>query len=702
MALPTPNLDDLRFQKDLVDKVRRQIATYCPEWTDYNLSDPGITLIEMFAWMTEQVVYRLNRVPDKNYIKFLELLGVQLQPASSAHVPLTFRLSIPFPIGPEDDTVAAVPAGAEVATREGEGQPEVIFTTDQALTIGAPKLSQLRREGEFHKNYLPRLGVETFAVFDDTEPKQGDTFYLGFDESQPINGYILRLAFTCEPIQAVGIRREDPPLVWECSLGEGQWQELVPSARHSEKDTTGGLNNLEGELVLYLPLDMQPDAVNGRSGYWLRCRFEQRRPEQGLYSESPRVTGVTGYTLGATTWATHAVLIEDEQLGLSNGEPGQVFHLTHAPVLSLRAGEAVEVEEERYGEPVFVPWQHVANFANSDRYDRHFTLDEATGQIHFGPAIRQRDGTVRQYGRVPEPGREIRIGRYRSGGGVSGNVPAGQIQVLKSAIPYIDSVTNLRPAVGGQDQEDLEEAKFRSVRELRTQARAVTAEDYEHLTRAASRGVARVKCTVPQRHNGHKPSGLVEVLVIPAVADSLRNGDLSSLHLTKPLAQTIEAYLDQYRLLSTALYVREPDYLGVQVEAEIVPSEYSLPDQVVASVEACLNRFLCPLALVDEREAQAGLLEPDWAGWPFGQSLYVAEIFSLIQRVPGVKHVLDVKLSTREVKPADETPPGDPEAGPVSAKEVSPIEGKILRLKPDMVLCSLNHKVTVADLGGQG
>ncbi|HMQ56179.1 MAG TPA: hypothetical protein PKD98_29130, partial [Anaerolineae bacterium] len=179
-------------------------------------------------------------------------------------------------------------------------------------------------------------------------------------------------------------------------------------------------------------------------------------------------------------------------------------------------------------------------------------------------------------------------------------------------------------------------------------------------------------------------------------------GDLSSLHLTKPLAQTIEAYLDQYRLLSTALYVREPDYLGVQVEAEIVPSEYSLPDQVVASVEACLNRFLCPLTLVDEREAEAGLLEPDWAGWPFGQSLYVAEIFSLIQRVPGVKHVLDVKLSTREVKPADETPPGEVEAGPVSAKEVTPVEGKILRLKPDMVLCSLNHKVTVADLGGQG
>ena len=84
MPLPVPNLDDLRFQRDLVDEARRRIVHYCPEWTEYNLSDPGITLIELFAWMTELIVYRLNRVPDKNYVEFLNLLGIQPQPASSA------------------------------------------------------------------------------------------------------------------------------------------------------------------------------------------------------------------------------------------------------------------------------------------------------------------------------------------------------------------------------------------------------------------------------------------------------------------------------------------------------------------------------------------------------------------------------------------------------------------------------------------
>ena len=82
MALPEPVLDDLQFQKDLVDEARRRIIHYCPEWTEYNLSDPGITLIELFAWMTELMVYRLNKVPEKNYIKFMELLGMQLRPAN--------------------------------------------------------------------------------------------------------------------------------------------------------------------------------------------------------------------------------------------------------------------------------------------------------------------------------------------------------------------------------------------------------------------------------------------------------------------------------------------------------------------------------------------------------------------------------------------------------------------------------------------
>jgi predicted phage baseplate assembly protein len=219
-----------------------------------------------------------------------------------------------------------------------------------------------------------------------------------------------------------------------------------------------------------------------------------------MYTESPRVKQITAHALGGTAWATHAVFVHNEPLGHSNGDPGQVFQLQHTPVLNLQPDEAVEVEEKRSGELVYIPWQKVADFALSTPHDRHFTLDAASGEVRFGPAIRQSDGSVRQYGRVPEGGRRIRFSQYRHGGGVAGNVPAGKIQVLTAAVPYVDRVVNLQRAEGGRDQESLEEAKMRAARELRAQQRAVTAEDFQNLSKAASRAMAKSSAT---RHRGN-------------------------------------------------------------------------------------------------------------------------------------------------------------------------------------------------------
>src|SRR6266516_3857413 len=94
MVLPAPNLDDRRFQ-DLVDDAKRLVMRRCPEWTDHNVSDPGVTLIETFAFMTDQLLFRLNQVPDKLYVKFLELIGLRLIPPTPARVPVTFWLSAP-------------------------------------------------------------------------------------------------------------------------------------------------------------------------------------------------------------------------------------------------------------------------------------------------------------------------------------------------------------------------------------------------------------------------------------------------------------------------------------------------------------------------------------------------------------------------------------------------------------------------------
>ena len=109
MPLPDPQLDDRRFQ-DIVNEAKSLIPRYCPEWTDHNVSDPGVTLIELFAWMTDLVLYRMNRVPEKNYLRFMDLLGMELKDAVPARTPITLRLSAPQP-GP-----ILIPRGTEVAT----------------------------------------------------------------------------------------------------------------------------------------------------------------------------------------------------------------------------------------------------------------------------------------------------------------------------------------------------------------------------------------------------------------------------------------------------------------------------------------------------------------------------------------------------------------------------------------------------------
>ena len=705
MALPVPNLDDLQFQRDLVDEARLRIIRYCPEWTEYNLSDPGITLIELFAWMTELMVYRLNKVPDKNYVKFLEMVGVDLMPAAAAEAELTFRLSAPFPINDDNSTQAIVPGGLEVATNAMGEAPEVIFTTVEPLVISGPFLSQLRGE-DFHKNYLPRLDVEFFYAFGAGRPQSGETFYLGFEESNNIAGNILRLVFECDQMEAVGIRREDPPLVWEISLGDGVWEEVLPSNLEGEKDTTGGLNNEYGEIVFYLPRNVRPDQVYGRRAFWLRCRFEPRRPEQGRYTESPRIRGVRAYTLGATTSATNAVFIYLEDLGTSNGDPAQSYQLSYFPVLDLAEDETVEIEEVRDGKLVFVPWQRVADFSKSDRFDRHYVLETATGQVQLGPSVRQPDGSVRQYGRVPEVGRRVRVTKYRFGGGIAGNVAVGRISVMRSAVPYIDRVVNMRRATGGRDQETLDEAKERARREMRAQYRAVTAEDFENLALSAGREIARVKCLAPTTTDSTLPPGMVELLVVPAAAEAVAAGDLSRLQLGERTITRVQTHLDQYRLLTTMLRVREPKYLGVKVRAEIVANDYVRPEVVVGRVAEVLRQYLSPLPPAGENLLPEGVVEPEWQGWPFGRPLYVAELFSVIQQVPGVKHVLDVQLRQRAVLPSKEAPPlgqlEDFATSAASAKAqdttLSLVTGRVLQIPSDTLLCSLDHEVELVEL----
>lgn len=133
MSLPSPNLDDRAFDDLLADAKARVVQT-CPAWTDLSPHDPGAVLLEVFAYLTEVMLYRLNRLPEKVHVELLKLMGVRLYPPSAAVVTLTFQAEAPVTRPVE------VPRGTRVAAErsEGGGAPAVFTTaTEGRLEAGA-------------------------------------------------------------------------------------------------------------------------------------------------------------------------------------------------------------------------------------------------------------------------------------------------------------------------------------------------------------------------------------------------------------------------------------------------------------------------------------------------------------------------------------------------------------------------------------
>lgn len=647
MALPAPNLDDRRFQQ-LVDDAKRLVQQRCPEWTDHNVSDPGVTLIETFAYMVDQLLYRLNRVPDRNYVRFLELVGVRLFPPSAAEADVTFWLS-----GPQPEAVT-IAEGTECATLRTGTEDEIVFTVTEERVI--PPVSRthalsLDAGGGDARDHADVLTAEgRFDCFAEP-PQPGDVFLIGLDEAVP--GCAVRITLDCV-IEGVGVDPDYPPLAWEAYNGD-TWDPC-----ELDSDSTGGLNRA-GEVVLHVPRSHAVGVIARERAGWLRCRVLEPMEGQPFYSASPSIGAVEAETVGATVPAVHAELVDEEIVGLSEGVPGQRFQLTRPPVVP---GDEPPVLEVAAGSG-WEAWTPVESFADSGPDDRHFMLDATTGEIVLGPAVREPDGTIRQFGAVPPKGAPLRFQAYRTGGGAAGNVTAGAITVLTEALPYIDTITNRRPATGGVDGEDIDNAKLRGPIAMRSRGRAVTAEDYEQLAREAAPEVARVRCA-PAGSEGTE-AGAVRVLVVPSVADVDGRLRFEQLLPSDETLAGIALHLDDRRMVGARVLVEPPVYQGITVVARLRARRRASPGRLQRDALAALYRYFHPVS--------GG---PDGDGWPFGRPVHVGEVYSTLQRVDGVEFVEEASLF-----PAD----------PVTGERGAPVER--LDLSEHALVFSYEHSVMV-------
>ena len=238
MVLPAPDLDDRHFQ-DLVDDAKRLVQQRCPTWTDHNVSDPGVTLIEAYAQMVDQLIYRLNRVPDRNYVKFLELIDVQLRPpAGRARRGDVLAVGAAAADGRRCARRPRWPRRAPTSTSRSSSRPPSTSTSCRARwrrwrpnrpapsrptapTSSTKGLQQFRRPAGCRRRAAHRP-VRTGAV-------------------------VRRAccAIDCE-VAGAGIDPKNPPTVWEAWTGAA-WERC-----EVDSDGTGGLNK-QGDIVLHVP-----------------------------------------------------------------------------------------------------------------------------------------------------------------------------------------------------------------------------------------------------------------------------------------------------------------------------------------------------------------------------------------------------------------------------------------------------------------
>ena len=634
-----PTIDDRQFD-DIFNEMKTRIARYVPEWVwnDYNDSDPGITLAQLMAWLSEMMIYRMNKVPELNYIKFLELLGIELQAAQPARVDVTFpvknTVSIPY---------INVGLRTQISAPSDDSGPPVVYETEKTLVALTAQLQSVQAfDGFAHTSVSTDNDVmQPYAPFGELAPVDA-ALVLGFGYP---SGYPTPEAFPAVAFDLMLYVKENssagtmvtcglPPsasfaparLQWEA------WNGALWNRIDALKDDTLALTRT-GVLTLRVPSNAgikrdfmgayENDGTNPPL-FWIRGRLIKAQ-----YENPPLLINVRTNTV----MALQAQTVQGEVLGGTDGSRNQSWTLANTPVIS----GSVQVQmDEGMGA---APWKVVSDLLGCDEQATDLALDPTSGTLKAGDGV---------HGAVPvanpnNPDANVIAVEYRYGGGTRGNVAANAINAMLTPVDGIDTgnITNAFSAAGGTDEESIDDAKDRARRMVRSQCRAVTIDDFEYLAKQAG-NIARAKTLAlynPQFPTVQVP-GAVSVIIVPnAKRDP---GELFAPKPSEGLMRTVCAYLDQRRLLTTEVYVIAPSYQQIAVTAQIIANDAADTAAVQDAVTEALTSYFDPIIGGD-----------DGKGWPFGGTIYYSKVHQRIFTVNGVDSIESLTMTLDSVDYAE-------------------------------------------------
>jgi hypothetical protein len=394
-----------------------------------------------------------------------------------------------------------------------------------------------------------------------------------------------------------------------------------------------------GEARVSLDFSGSFDADGGEvSRYILRKIVDDTVPTFA----TPYLRGIRSNTISVL----NGITVADEILGSSNGKKDLSLTLSKSNIsqdirIYVRendqppTGDIADIQLENgsdapssvvSGDGVWVLWRRVDHFQFSSPSSRVFMLDSQSGKIIFGDGIR---------GMIPPVGRDnVKAAYYRAHSGEAGNVGANEITVIRNPfgeLAAVKKVRNFDKAVGGGDAEDVSMAMLRGPRTIKHRDRGITLEDYAWLARDAGREVAAAWCLPTRDPDGMTREGWVTVVIVP---DEPGVKPFPS----PPLLRHVRSYLESRALpnLSSgnSIVVRGPKYVEAAVIARVVPINPEKGDEVKLAAISRLEQFLHPLKGGQERN-----------GWELGRDIYLSELYSELEALPGVDHVPELSVS---------------------------------------------------------
>lgn len=654
-------LDDERFA-DIAERAKEQIVGIYPDWTDHNVHDPGITILELFAWMKEMQQFHMDQIGKAHMLSYLRLMGI-----------------IPMKKKAAEAVVRMDGAAGHCCFPKGSRffAGEVCFEAAARIEVGAEEITRLfvckkgKREREQDEPVRPEKDM-SFPAFG-TRPEAGCTLFM------EVSGALKPHVTHCLTIRLSenGVFRRNPigkneafyPLA-ELSLryrgAQGECR-----AKITEDTTNGLLEN--GHLRFYL--EQEPIREDG--GYYLRlvlgrCEYDMPPMLAGVSLREQSVVQqrtIAEYHDGrlrkkeAIRLTTYLSMTGDFFLFRREGEffvlyEGKVerrigdeaafFFLPDFPKeqdmeyrmicceagggKALWVGEGNGLPDQEYkpripdlcaegmclmtetvkGSGRYLSAQCCEDFMQAGASDAVFCCEEESGSIRFGDC---------DHGRAPEG--HIFFAAARSSLGLNGNVKEGSIRRFADGERGL-RVENKYPAAGGRDTETVSQSRERLVRMQSQPMRAVTDEDFMYLVSQTPGLMIESVRVIPTPEKKYRDSAMREECVTLVV----KPGSTETMAcLSEAYRRNILRALEPRRMLGTRIFVLSPEYIGICVFAEIVTNGQE------QAVRACA------------RKAAAGFFEAIRAS--FGVSVRVSAIYGILDVLDTVEEVRSLSLDAQ-------------------------------------------------------